>query len=245
MVKKETITINKKDLWKYSTLFLLTFIVIFGIFYLIILPTPSVKVNPSGNSGNPTIDTSILNNPSLFPSLGPANAKHTVIEFSDFQCPYCAMASGLPNWTAKYSAGKYGDLYGLAGKLEKMAGQGKIKFIYVSMSFLGNESIFAAEAGLCANKQNKFWKMHDALFTANDGKERDGTFTKTNLKTIAESITGLNTTEFNSCLDNDTELSNVKNIATIARKFTTGTPTFYVDGKKTPAAWSQISSLLN
>ncbi len=243
MVKKETITINKNDLWKYSTLFLLGFVVIFfGISYLGGHSNPSVKIN---NSGNPTVDTSVLNNPSLFPSLGPNNAKHIVIEFSDFQCPYCAMASGLPNWTAQYSTGKYSDLYGLAGKLEKRAEEGKLKFIYVPMSFLGEESVLAAEAGLCANKQGKFWSMHDALFTANDGKERDGTFTKTNLKTIAGNINGLNTTEFNNCLENDVELTNVKKIATIASKFTTGTPTFYVDGTKIPAAWSQISSLLN
>ncbi len=198
-------------------------------------------------TGNTTVGAVNLDvftsNPSLYPSIGPDNAKDVVIEFSDFQCPYCAMASGLPNWLGPYQT-QYGDLIGVAGKIQQMAEDGKLKFVYVSMSFLGQESVYAAEAALCANEQDKFWEMHDAIFVAHDSKENNGKYSKDNLKVIAKGITGLDSAKFNSCLDKDTELSNVQKIASQAATAATGTPTFYVNGKKMGASWTAIQAAL-
>ncbi|MEK6828707.1 MAG: thioredoxin domain-containing protein, partial [Nanoarchaeota archaeon] len=155
-----------------------------------------------GTSSGPADLATFTSNPSLYPSLGPDDVTNVVVEFSDFQCPFCAMASGLPSWVSgsQYQS-QYGDLIGSAQKVQKMAKEGKLKFVYVSMSFLGEESVYAAEAGLCANEQGKFWEMHDAIFTAHDSKENNGKYSKDKLKIIAAKISGLDKTKFNSCLD--------------------------------------------
>lgn len=196
-----------------------------------------------GNAAAP-VNTNVLQDTSLYPALGPANAPHTVIEFSDFQCPYCAIASGLPSWVQQYGS-QYADLLGVAGKIQKLAADGKIRMIYVPMSFLGQESVYAAQAALCANEQDKFWEMHDALFTAQTQGENTGKFNKDKLEILAQGISGLDQAKFKTCLESDATLSDVQKAASTASQFASGTPTFYVDGKQVSASWSQISALLN
>lgn len=208
------------------------------------------KANTGGSSGS-TENTAandkmkVLYNTDLFPALGPKNAKHTVIEFADFQCPYCALAAGLAKWTDQFKTDpRYEGFVGIATKLEKLGEEGKIRFIYVPMAFLGQESVDAGQAAFCAKEQGLFWQMHDALFTANDGKEDDGTYTISKLKVIAESIKGLNMQKFESCLDSKETIQKVQEATQTAFKFTTGTPTIFVDGKKVSPVWSQVSPLL-
>jgi len=117
--------------------------------------------------------------------LGNRNAKITIIEYADFQCPFC-------------------------GRFHKDAGQtikndyvnkGLVSFVYRDFAFLGDESIKSAEAAKCADDQGKFWEYHDYLFTHQKG-ENQGNFSNKNLKSFASEL-GLNTTEFNKCLDSD------------------------------------------
>ena len=150
-----------------------------------------------------------------------------------------AMASGLPSWTADYSS-QYGDLIGAGQKIQNLAEQGKLRFVYVSMSFLGKESVYAAEAGLCANEQGKFFEMHDAIFAAHDSKENNGKYNKDKLEILAKKISGLDNAKFNTCLEEDKYLSAVQQIAQESSKFAQGTPTFYVNGKQVSASWSEI-----
>ena len=235
----DEIKISKQSLWKYSTFVLLAAIIIIAAFYIF----PS----NAGNNGG-TVDTedlsAFVSNPSLYPSLGPDNAENVVIEFSDFQCPYCTMASGIPSWVSQY-ASQYGDLIGVGQKLAEMAQNGDIKFVYVPMSFLGQESVYAAEAGYCANEQDKFWEMHDAIFKASDGPtENDGKYTKAKLKTIATGISGLDKTKFNSCLDSSKYLSAVQTAASQASAVVSGTPSFFVNGEKVSPGWTSIQAAL-
>ncbi len=245
----DTITIKKDSLWKYTT-FALAAIIIIGSIVIFSNNEASVTgnaVNVGNAEPSAKVDLSIfLKNPSIYPSIGPDDAKTTVIEFSDFQCPFCAMASGLSPWTqdANYAT-RYGDLIGVAQKIQEKAVEGDVRFVYVSMSFLGQESIYAAQAALCANQQGKFWEMHDAIFTAHDGEENNGKYTKDNLKKIAEPISGIDISEFSDCLDNDKTLSDVRQAATEASTAASGTPTFYVNGQKVSASWQQISQMLS
>lgn len=181
-------------------------------------------------------------NPTLYPSVGPSNASNTIIEFADFQCPYCAMASGISSGANQY-ASQYPDLVGSALKSEQLALSGKARFIYVSMSFLGQESVNAAEASLCANAQGKFWEMHDAIFSANDMKEDDGKYVVGSLEAMAQNITGLNQTEFKNCLENGTEQSSLTAITQAANSVgVSSTPTFIVNGKEVSASWQAINA---
>ena len=117
------------------------------------------------------------------PFLGDPNAKLTVVEFSDFQCPFC---------------GRFFKDVGPQLKKDYID-TGKVKFVYKHLAFLGKESTDAANASECAKEQNKFWQYHDTLFNSQDGENR-GTFSTDNLKKFAVDL-GLNTAKFNACLD--------------------------------------------
>ena len=194
-----------------------------------------------GQTGAVSLDE-FTSNSELYPSIGPDNAQVTVVEFSDFQCPYCALASGLPAFAAQYSS-QYADLIGSASKVEKLAEEGKIKFVYVPMSFLGPESGYTAEASLCANEQDKFFEMHRVIFSNHDGEENNGKYNKDKLKVLASRIQGLDTTKFNTCLDSSKYASTVEDINSAANSAgVSGTPTFFVNGEKLSASWSQLSA---
>ncbi len=205
----------------------------------------------TGNTGNtnnsaagPVNLQPFTSNSELFPSLGPSNAKNTVIEFADFQCPYCALASGLPNWTSQYQS-QYGDLINAAGNVEQMAKNGQLRFIFVPMSFLGQESVWAAQAGYCAANQGKFWQMHDAIYSASTGPQEDtGKYSIPNLEKIAAGISGIDTAKFNSCLENNDTLSQVQTAAAEASTAASGTPTFYVNGQQVTASGTAIQAAI-
>ena len=240
----DTIKIKKQDLWKYSTFVLLAVVVIVLIVAFGGKGTGNVVQGTAPADTGGAVNLKAFEDTNLFPTLGPENADNVVIEFSDFQCPYCAMASGIPSWTADY-AGQYGDLVNSAGNLKELAAAGEIRFVYVSMSFLGTDSVYAAQAGLCANKQDKFWEMHDAIFAASTGpQEHTGKYEKENLKLIASSISGLDANAFNNCLDNDDTLADVQKAGQLASTVATGTPTFYVNGQKMSGSWSAISAAM-
>lgn len=241
----DEIVISKKNLWMYSTFFLLAVVIIGGIFMFTGNGSSGTGASVSGNAVSGNVDLDVFtSNPSLYPSIGPDDAKNVVVEFSDFQCPFCAIVSGLPSWTSQYAT-QYGDIIGSAQKIQQMAEEGKVRFIYVPMSFLGQESVYAAEAALCANEQGKFWEMHDAIFASHDSKENNGKYSKDNLKIIAKSISGLDLDEFNGCLDNDEKISDVQKVASQAKSFgVTGTPIFYVNGQKMSGSWAGISAAL-
>ena len=80
------------------------------------------------------------------PVKGPANAKITLVEFSDFQCPYCAVAVGnLNNLLAKHP--------------------NEIRLVFKQFPLdIHSQAEFAAEAALAAHAQGKFWPMHDKLY---------------------------------------------------------------------------------
>ncbi|MCX6749314.1 MAG: thioredoxin domain-containing protein [Candidatus Pacearchaeota archaeon] len=244
MEEEKTITLKKDTLWKSFVIILFVLLVVsvftrgFGI-----MSTGSVvqDVNPDQQEA---VDLSVfLDNPDLYPSLGPENAKDVVIEFSDFQCPFCAIVSGLPSWLQTYQT-QYADLINSAGKIQAMAEQGKLRFIYVPMSFLGEESVYAAEAAYCAHEQGKFWEMHDAIFTAHDSKENNGKYSIANLKILAKNIQGLDTSKFNKCLDDEKYATAVETTSSQASTAASGTPTFYVNGEKMSGSWTQLSAAL-
>lgn len=122
-------------------------------------------------------------------SMGDPNAPIQMVEFGDFQCPFCKR---FHTETEPLLIQYYIET-------------GKVHFTYRSMGNfvsqnIGTESQDSALAAYCAADQNKFWEMHDALFVNNKNVENQGSFTSRRLVEIAKSI-GLNITEFQDCYD--------------------------------------------
>jgi protein-disulfide isomerase len=148
------------------------------------------------------------------PFLGNPDAPVIIVEFSDFQCPFC----GRFFQTAEPQI------------IEKYVKTGKVKFVYRDFAFLGDESEWAGIAAECAGEQGKFWQYHDYLFQNQQG-ENGGAFSKTNLKRFAGTL-GLDTAAFNSCFDSEKYRDEVLKDTSDGRALgVSGTPTVFINDR--------------
>jgi protein-disulfide isomerase len=141
------------------------------------------------------------------PSLGTKNAPITIVEFTDFQCPFCRASEN----TVKQIRSKYGD---------------KVRLVHMDfpLSF-HSHALDAAKAARCANDQNKFWQFHDSLF------ENQGKLSPADLKQTAKTL-GLNSAEFDACFDKAKHESEIKSDMAAGEKLgVDGTPAFFIDGR--------------
>ncbi|MGO9454942.1 MAG: thioredoxin domain-containing protein [Candidatus Binataceae bacterium] len=155
------------------------------------------------------------------PSVGPANAPVTIIEFSDFQCPFCKRVEP----TLKEVREKYGD---------------NVRLVYMDYPLpMHNHALDAAKAGRCAAEQGKFWPFHDAMF-ADQSKESPA-----DLKAIAKNL-GLDTGKFDTCLDQAKYEAGVQSDLEQGRQLgIDGTPAFFINGRmlvgaQPPESFNQI-----
>lgn len=146
------------------------------------------------------------------PARGAANAPIEIIEFSDFQCPFCQRA----NPTVQQVLNTYGD---------------RIRFVYRHYPLPNHPNARpAAEAAACAAEQGKFWPYHDRLF-ANSSKLGDA-----DLKQAASEL-GLNTTQFNSCVDTHKFRARVDaDVKAGEEAGVNGTPAFFINGRSVSCA---------
>jgi protein-disulfide isomerase len=142
------------------------------------------------------------------PARGPADAPITIVEFSDFQCPYCSRATAtLKKLDASYP--------------------GKIRIVYRDFPLvqIHPNAARAAEAAACANEQGKFWPMHDAMF------EHQDKLGEADLKATAAAL-GLEATAFNQCLDSGRYTAQWKRDAAEAERYgVSSTPAFFINGR--------------
>lgn len=145
---------------------------------------------------------------------GDPNAPVTMIEFGDFQCPYCGQHASI--------VGPQID--------EQYIQSGKVRFGYFNFAFLGQESNWAAEAAECAADQNLFWEYHDKLYGSQSG-ENQGTFSKDSLKKFATDL-GMDSSPFNECLDSGKYTQLIQEESRMASSIgVRSTPTFLINGK--------------
>jgi protein-disulfide isomerase len=170
----------------------------------------------------PIADPSILFGPGDA-VLGNANAKVTIVEFSDFECPYCR----------SFFIGAYPELK----KNYIDTGKVKLVFRHFPLSFhVGARP--AALAAQCAGDQGKFWEMHDKIFSEQQKQEADkNTVTRTvsfeaaDVNTWAKSL-GLNMTTYTTCMTSEKYGKKVDaDIAAGTTFGVSGTPTFFVNGQ--------------
>src|SRR3989344_4508365 len=147
-------------------------------------PTGGTVVNPPSTGNQPSVPTGPVDvSAAGNPQLGKDDAPVTVIEFSDFQCPFCARFREETFYQIKTN---YIDT-------------GKVKFVYrdFPLSSIHPMAEKGAEAAECANEQGKFWEYHDVLF---DKQDEWTTVGVTKLKDYAKELS-LDTDKFNKCLD--------------------------------------------
>jgi protein-disulfide isomerase/autonomous glycyl radical cofactor GrcA len=152
------------------------------------LPAPRVEVAATG------------------PTRGPADAKVTIVEFSDFQCPYCGAAFGTVEQLMQQYAGK-------------------VKLVFRQFPLpIHPQAEKAAEASLCAADQGKFWELHDMMFK--NQKKLD----VSDLKTYAAS-SGLDAAKFAQCLDSGEKKKQVDSDLEAGQSAgVNGTPAFFING---------------
>jgi protein-disulfide isomerase len=140
------------------------------------------------------------------PARGPASAPVTIVEFSDFQCPYCSRAETVVDEVMK----KY---------------DGKVRLVYrdYPLSFHPNAET-AAMASECADEQGKYWEMHKAMF-GNQSK-----LAAADLVETAGNV-GLDKDKFKGCLDSGKFRNEVqKDFQDGQKAGVSGTPTFFING---------------
>lgn len=141
---------------------------------------------------------------------GSAQAPVTIIEFSDYQCPYCA----------KYVKETQAQI------MAQYVETGQVRYVFRDFPLTFHaEAQKAAEAAECAGEQDQYWEMHDYLFENNDY------LTVENLKGYAADLK-LDIKKFNNCLDQGTMAEEVKKDLADGKKYgVQGTPGFFINGK--------------
>ena len=142
------------------------------------------------------------------PSIGPASAPVTLVEFSDFQCPFCQRVAP----TLKQVKQKYGD---------------KVRVVWKDfpLTQIHPQAFKAGEAAHCAAEQGKFWEYHDRLFANQQLLEPN------DLKQHAADL-GLEPKAFNSCLDTSKYGERVRDgVAAGSRLGVNSTPMIYINGR--------------
>ena len=145
-------------------------------------------------------------------AMGDPNAPIKIVEYSDFQCPYCASFHEETEWQLANS----------------YVSDGTVNMVYRSFGdFIGSESKAAAEAAYCAGDQDKFWEYHNILF-ANQTGENVGTYTNRRLQAFGEALS-LDMDAFNECI-NSSKYSDRVNQDKVdgTAAGVTGTPAFVI-----------------
>jgi protein-disulfide isomerase len=138
---------------------------------------------------------------------GGAKAPVTIVEFSDYQCPFCSRAEGTVDQVMK----TYGD---------------KVRLVYRDFPLpMHPQARPAAEAANCANAQGKFWEYHAKLFANQSALGED------KLKEYAKDL-GLDPAKFDQCLATKPFKGAIdKDIADASKVGVTGTPAFFINGR--------------
>jgi protein-disulfide isomerase len=142
------------------------------------------------------------------PTFGSADSKVQLVEFSDFQCPYCSKAADAVNEVKK----SYGD---------------KVHFVFRQFPLgMHKDAHLAAQASLAAHAQGKFWEYHDKLFANQRALGRE------QLESYAEEL-GLDMAAFKKALDEGTYKDAVDGELALGQEVhVSGTPTMFLNGKR-------------
>jgi protein-disulfide isomerase len=159
------------------------------------------------------------------PTLGPASAMVTIVEYGDFGCPTCR---------AWFNAGILQQVRAAYGD--------KVQFVWKDFPIITAQSLQAAEAGQCAFDQGKFWEYHDLLY------EKAPALSVSDLESYAAQV-GLDTTKFKQCLNSGQDSAKVdQSLNEAERQYGfPGTPSFLINGRKLvgPPTFATLKSIID
>lgn len=157
------------------------------------------------------------------PSFGPADAKVTVVEYSDFECPFCSKAADV----VKKLKENYAD---------------KVRFVFRQFPLpMHKNAPLASEAALAAHAQGKFWPMHDKLFENQRSLDRES------IEGFAQEL-GLNMEKFKAALDGDAHEKTIESDMELGKEIgVSGTPTMIVGTKRVsnPTDYDAVAKLID
>ncbi len=188
--------------------------VIFGVLLFMLVLAGCLQTQNSQEQGTQLIGIGeVVEEPY---TKGDPNAPVVIVEFGDFQCPYCAKfyRETLPLIEKNYIE------------------TGKVMFVYKHFPIPGHENAeIAGEAAECAGEQGKFWEMHDMMFENSFNLGREA------LMSYAQRI-GLNMEEFEACLNSGKYKKKIEEHKKEGQAYgVSGTPTFLINGRKVVGAY--------
>lgn len=179
------------------------------------------------------------------PPKGDASAPISIIEFSDYECPYCAGAEGENQEVLNYLKSRNPSYVPAMPKIKSdYVDSGKVRVYFRDIPF-HEKSMLATTAARCANEQDKFWEMHGKLFEEQENwmDQTPEVFNDT-VRAYGVDI-GLNETQYEECLTNrtfDTEVQ--EDLAVLQGMGMGGTPTFAVILDKERTDLDKLSDLI-
>jgi protein-disulfide isomerase len=142
------------------------------------------------------------------PARGESHARVTIVEFGDFQCPYCKDAEAS-----------------LRTVMANHPQDVRVVFRNLPLTQIHPNAKTAAEAGICADRQGKFWAMHDAMYEDQSALSADA------LKKTAARL-GMDGERFSACLEDPSTSQSLSDDAKAARELgLEGTPYFFINGR--------------
>jgi protein-disulfide isomerase len=148
-------------------------------------------------------------------AAGPADAPVTLVEYGDYECPYCGMA------------------YPVVKAVQRALGN-QLRFVFRNfpLAEAHPHARLAAEAAEAAGAQGRFWEMHDVLF------ENQSALEPADIVGYAQSV-GLDLTRFEQDIEAGTYTKKVRDdFRSGVRSGVNGTPTFFVNGERYDGSWA-------
>jgi protein-disulfide isomerase len=216
--EEDTITFKRSHF--YSVLSILTFFAGILVGYVIwgtgLLSQLGIGSETAAQANGPVVEAPVTAEPQYtryniptngFYALGPADAPITIVEFSDYQCPFCRRWHDqvYENLLASYP--------------------GKIKFVYrnLPLTSIHPDAQGAAEAAMCAGEQNVYWQYHDKLFSSE--VLGSGAYTQ-----YAKDL-NLDMTAFENCISTEKYKAAIQADSDFALNLgVSSTPTFFING---------------
>ena len=226
-----TITIeNSRKLYvEITKTTLVVGIILFAVGYLVgnVLPiSTNSSIGPGSGIITSTIGGDNLSKPKIQGSVnfeipkfakfqGSDSATLDLVEFGDYQCPFCEkfFQQTEPQVTNEYVS------------------SGKVKFYFLDFAIVGPDSLTLSEGAWCADEQGKYYDYHNYAYS-HQGTENSGWGTVEKVKAFASDL-GLDTQKFNACLDSKKYESRIQQLYQLGQGLgITGTPTMFIGNEK-------------